>query len=135
MYSLIKRITLVLALLSLTFEAFALSLKDAKQQGLVGELTSGYLGAVVKNPDTQTLVKQVNDKRKKLYIGLARKNKLSLKQVAALAGEKALKKTAKGHYIKNAKGKWERDKGSEIKDSEIKDSHKKHCGCPLLFSI
>lgn len=106
MYSLIKRITLVLALLSLTFPAFALSLKEAKQQGLVGELPNGYLGIVVKNPNTQTLIKKVNNKRKQLYISLARKNKLSLQQVGTLAGAKALKKTTAGHYIKDASGKW-----------------------------
>ncbi len=106
MHKLIKKITLVLVMLTLSASAFALTLKEAKQQGKVGEMPSGYIGVIVNSPDAQALIKQVNGKRKQLYIGLARKNKISLKQVAALAGEKALKKTAKGHYIKNAQGKW-----------------------------
>ncbi|MFT5161889.1 MAG: hypothetical protein ACI9FJ_000457 [Alteromonadaceae bacterium] len=106
MYNLIKRITLVVVMLSVTFSAFALDLKQAKQQGLVGEMGNGYLGIVVNNADTQALIKDVNNKRKQVYIKLAKKNKITLKQVSALAGEKAQKKTAKGHFIKNAQDKW-----------------------------
>lgn len=105
-HKLIKRITLMLLVMVVAFPAFALNLKEAKQQGLVGEMPSGYLGAVVSNSGTTALIKQVNGKRKQLYIKLARKNKIKVQQVAALAGEKAMKKTASGHYIKNAQGKW-----------------------------
>ena len=106
MYSLIKRITLLLTLLILTFPAFANNLYNAKQQGLVGEIPNGYLGMVINNADTQALVKQVNDKRKQVYILFARKNKVTLQQIAIMAGAKAVEKTAAGHYVKNAKGKW-----------------------------
>ena len=104
--SIVKRLGLMVLMAIMSFSAFALDLQSAKKQGLVGEMTSGYLGAVVKNADTAKLVKQVNGKRKQLYMNLAKKNKISVKQVAALAGEKAIKKTAKGNYVQNAQGKW-----------------------------
>ena len=39
-------------------------------------------------------------------MNLARKNKITMQQVTALAGEKALAKTQSGHFIKNASGQW-----------------------------
>lgn len=106
MHTFIKRFSVALLALTFSVSAFAISLQDAKKQGKVGETPSGYLGVVVDSPDVQKLVKTVNNKRKQLYLSMARKNKISLKQVAALAGEKAIKKTAGGNYIKNAAGKW-----------------------------
>jgi uncharacterized protein YdbL (DUF1318 family) len=104
--NIIKKSSLLLMALAVSFSAFALDIKSAKQQGMVGEMTNGYLGVIVKNADTIALAKNVNNKRKQIYIKLARKNKLNLKQVAALAAEKAKKKTAKGHFIQDAAGKW-----------------------------
>jgi uncharacterized protein YdbL (DUF1318 family) len=106
MQKLIKSITMMMVLLSMAFPALALSLQDAKSQGKVGELPSGYLGAVVSTTDVKALISNVNKKRKKIYISLARKNKISVKQVAQLAAKKALKKTIVGNYIKDAAGKW-----------------------------
>ncbi|MBL4629670.1 MAG: YdbL family protein [Paraglaciecola sp.] len=89
--------------------AFAMSLDDAKQQGLVGEKNNGYLGIVslqknVQN-DTQSLVNDINAKRKAVYIKLAAKNGITLQQVEKLAADKAYKKTSSGHYLFRA-GKW-----------------------------
>lgn len=106
MKTLFKQFSLAMLALTFSVSAFALSLQDAKSQGQVGELPSGYLAAVVNNAQVQSLVKTVNNKRKQLYIGLARKNKISVKQVAALAGEKAIKKTKTGNFYQNAAGKW-----------------------------
>ncbi len=92
--------------LTMTFSAWAVSLDQAKQQGLVGEMANGYLGVVVTSPEVTSLVKTVNTKRKNLYLDIARKNKLTMKQVTALAGEKAIAKTRSGHLIKLASGSW-----------------------------
>ena len=102
----IKQITTLMVALALSLPAFAITLQEAKQQGKVGEMPNGYLGIVVASGEVTELVKSVNNKRKKLYIQLAKKNKLTLKQVAQLAGEKALNKTKAGHYIKDANGQW-----------------------------
>lgn len=101
-----KKISLVLVASSLAFSVWAMSLEQAKKQGLVGELPNGYLGAVVSNSDVNSLVDKVNKRRKDIYLKLARKNNLTMEQVTKLAGEKALAKTQSGHLIKNAAGKW-----------------------------
>ncbi len=103
---LIKKITLALIVSAMAFSAWAISLSEAKQQGLVGEMPNGYLGVIVDNAETKSLVARVNAKRKSIYMNLARKNKITLQQVAILAGKKALAKTKPGNYIKNASGQW-----------------------------
>ena len=86
----------------------ALNLQQAKQQGLVGETTTGYLAAVKSSAAVNALVKQVNDKRRQLYQQMANKNQLSLTQVEQLAGRKAIAKTAAGHYIQTDSGQWQK---------------------------
>lgn len=90
----------------LTFSAWAISLDQAKQQGLVGEMANGYLGVVVVSSEVSSLVDLVNKKRKNIYLNLARKNKITMQQVTKLAGEKSLAKTQSGHLIKNSSGQW-----------------------------
>ncbi|ABV37307.1 uncharacterized conserved protein UCP025560 [Shewanella sediminis HAW-EB3] len=92
--------------LLLSLNAFAISLQDAKSQGLVGEQPNGYLGVVKSNPESNSVAKQVNAKRKTHYQKIARKNGISVDDVAKLAAEKAMKATKKGQYIKNSSGKW-----------------------------
>ena len=65
--SLLSLIALTISLLATP--AWALSLDDAKRQGLVGERSNGYLGIVVSNPsgDVKALVAEINGKRKQAY--------------------------------------------------------------------
>ena len=88
--------------------AFALSLKDAKAQGLVGERNDGYVGYVVKpaSAEVKALVKEVNNKRKAKFQSTASNNKISVEQVAALFYERAVNQTQAGHYYQNASGSW-----------------------------
>ena len=102
----IKKSACALLVSAMAFSAWALSLNDAKQQGLVGEMPNGYLGVVVDNAAAKSLVASVNKKRKSIYMNLARKNKITMQQVTALAGEKSLAKTQTGHLIKNSSGQW-----------------------------
>lgn len=102
----LKKLTCVTLVASLSFSVWAISLDDAKQQGLVGEMANGYLGVVVASADANSLVASINEKRKSIYLDLARKNKITMQQVTALAGEKAFTKTQPGHYIQNASGQW-----------------------------
>ncbi|MEH6596271.1 MAG: DUF1318 domain-containing protein [Colwellia polaris] len=104
--SISKRITGVILASSIAFSAWAISLDDAKKQGLVGEMQNGYLGVVVDSAQAKSLVNEVNEKRKNIYLNLARKNKITLEQVTALAGNKAVSKTQSGHFIQNSAGKW-----------------------------
>ena len=105
-----KKITTLLAigLLLIAQSAFAIDLSSAKSQGLVGELSSGYLEAV-KSPsaEVKALITEVNAKRKKKYMDIAARNNITLKDVETLAGKKAIEKSAAGSYIKDD-GSWKK---------------------------
>jgi uncharacterized protein YdbL (DUF1318 family) len=102
----INSISLALFVSTVAFSAWAISLDQAKEQGLVGEMPNGYLGVVVASSEVSSLVEMVNKKRKDIYLSLARKNKITMQQVTKLAGEKSLAKTQSGHLIKNSSGQW-----------------------------
>jgi uncharacterized protein len=96
------------ALLLSSLPALALDLQAAKQQGLVGETPSGYLGVVASgNAEAQKLVDSINGKRKAEYEKIAKKNKIPLANVEQLAGKQAIEKTPAGNYIK-AGGGWKK---------------------------
>ena len=98
----------ILLTLSLAFSLniFALSLADAKSQGLVGEQPSGYLGAVGQSTGkVDALIKDINAKRRNAYKDIASKNKTPLSEIEKLAGKKAMEKTPSGQYIKQG-GTW-----------------------------
>lgn len=101
----LKKVLLV-CLLLVAAPGWAMDLKQAKAEGLVGEQRNGYLGVVVNNPEARKVVSEVNAKRKKLYQQLAKKNQVSLSSVEQLGGEKAISKTRSGHFIKNSAGQW-----------------------------
>ncbi|CAM2835632.1 MULTISPECIES: YdbL family protein [Pseudoalteromonas] len=95
----------LLSAVCMSFSAWAISLDDAKNQGLVGEDSSGYLGLVVQNAEAKAVVDDINTKRKAQYLKLAKKNNLSLSQVEALAAAKTIEKTQSGHYVE-VNGNW-----------------------------
>ncbi|MEI6860365.1 MAG: YdbL family protein [Shewanella sp.] len=100
------KILLLTAGLLLSLNTFAISLHDAKSQGMVGEQTNGYLGIVKTSSDANALAKKVNAKRQTYYHKIASKNGISVDEVAKLAAEKAIKATKKGLYIQTKRGKW-----------------------------
>jgi len=84
---------------------FALSLEEAKSQGLVGERSNGYLGLVDPgNRDAQALAADINKKRHQAYQGIARRDGAKLSTVETLAGEKAIEKTKPGNYVEGPAG-------------------------------
>jgi len=90
--------------------AWALTLDEAKVQGLIGEKPNGYLAPVSENSksDVQALVKDINQKRKAHYKEIAKKNGTELGAVEVLAGKKAIEKTASGNYIQTPQGTWKK---------------------------
>ena len=102
----IRKVSLVLIASSIAFSAWAVTLDQAKQQGLVGEMSNGYLGVVVASAEVSDLVDMVNKKRKDIYLNLARKNKITMQQITKLAGEKSMAKTQSGHLVQNSAGQW-----------------------------
>lgn len=97
--------TSILTAAMLTFSALALTLDEAKSQGIVGETSSGYLELVQNDADARALIADINAKRKDKYEALAKKNGITLAQVEKLAGAKAIEKTASGMMVK-VDGQW-----------------------------
>ncbi len=88
--------------------ALGLSLDEAKQQGLLGERPDGYLGLIQpsSNADAVQVMKDINNKRRDVYKGIASKNGTALSAVEALAGKKAIAKTPSGEFIMQPNGTW-----------------------------
>jgi uncharacterized protein YdbL (DUF1318 family) len=83
----------------------ALSLEEAKTQGLVGERNNGYLGLVDSgNREAQALANDINKKRRQAYQDISRRDGAKLSEVESLAGEKAIEKTKPGNYVEGPGG-------------------------------
>ncbi|WP_018623428.1 YdbL family protein [Kangiella aquimarina] len=97
---------LIVSLL-LSAQALALDIGTLKDQGIVGEMSTGYVGIVVSNPSPQirSFVQDINDKRRTIYAQEARKANITLAEVEAIAAKRNLDKTQRGHYI-NINGAW-----------------------------
>jgi uncharacterized protein YdbL (DUF1318 family) len=91
-----------------TASAWAMSLQDAKAQGLLGEQPNGYLGLVKSNasPEVKALMNNINAQRKQEYRSIAKRNNTKLNVVEALAGKKAMERTPPGQYIRSPSGQW-----------------------------
>ncbi len=95
-------LTLLIAL-----PASALSLKEAQSKGLVGEANSGYIAVVQDGtPEVEKLVAEVNNKRKREYAAIAKRNNIDINQVAARAAEKLEARLSKGEYYQDNLGRW-----------------------------
>lgn len=90
--------------------AHAVTLQEAKAEGLIGEQMNGYVGVVVDNAavDVVALVQDVNNQRRERYREIAQQNGISIEAVAALAYERAVEATQPGHYIQDQSGRWVR---------------------------
>lgn len=99
---------LVSALLAFAPAALAITLQEAKQQGLVGEQRDGYLGSVESSvsADVRQLISEVNSQRRSRYEQIAQRNGATLSQVQALAYEQAVEATQSGHYVQDSNGSW-----------------------------
>ncbi len=105
-----KKLTTLLAfcLLLIAQPVFAIDLQTAKSQGLVGELSSGYLAAVeTPSADVKALITDINAKRKVKYQEIAARNNITLKDVEQMAGKKAIEKSKPGSFVKDG-GSWQK---------------------------
>lgn len=91
-----------------TLGAHASPLDDAKGAGEVGEQADGYLGIVHPpgSPAIQALVNSINAERRERYQAIADRNGITLAQVEALAGKKAIEKTESGRWIRLPDNGW-----------------------------
>jgi len=97
---------LVLSALFISLPSQALTLQQARAQGLVGETLSGYLAAVKDEPQARALVEKINAERTRYYQQIADENRVSRDQVAQLAGQKLVSRTPAGEYVRGLNGLW-----------------------------
>ncbi len=102
------RRTLFALFMLLPLTAWALTLDEAKESGLVGEDASGYLAAVSDKPskDVVALVSDINGRRRAEYERIAAANNISVADVEKLAGKKAIEKSPEGAYIRLPGESW-----------------------------
>ena len=105
-----KKIITTIGLLLLLQNAWAIDIRDAKAQGLVGEANTGYIAAV-KSPasaEVRALLADVNAKRKAEFEATAKKTGAETAQVANRFYEIAVQKTAPGGYYQDSNGSWKK---------------------------
>lgn len=98
-------LTLALPVMAMNLQQAMGALGSAKEQGLVGEQPNGYLGVVSATGNAADIVRLVNQARKEQYQKMAQDNGIALKDVEVMAGQKAIEKTARNHFIQ-VDGKW-----------------------------
>lgn len=105
---LMKFLTVSVLTAALALPAWALDLQTAKTQGLVGEKTDGYIGAVNPSGEVNALISAVNQQRKQAYVGISKENGQPLNVVETLAAKKLYDKLAGGEYYQAADGSWKK---------------------------
>ena len=110
----VRRLLCALLLL-VPLAAVALTLDEAREKGLVGEDSTGYIGAVSPTPtkEVQALVDEVNAKRRAAYEDVARKTStptdpVTAEDVARVGAAKIIEKAAPGTYIRQPSQGWQK---------------------------
>ncbi len=90
------------------FAANAATLDSAKSAGQIGESVDGYVHLVDENApaDVKTLVKDINNKRRAKYEGIAKTRGAPVEDVATLAGAKLVERAPAGQYVMDSNAKW-----------------------------
>lgn len=105
-----KRIFTAILLVMTMQVAWAIDLQSAKDQGLVGEATNGYLAAVQKPPsaEVKALISDVNAKRKAQFEKTAANTNTTQLQVSNRFYQLAVQRTKPGHYYQDKSGRWKK---------------------------
>lgn len=78
----------------------------ARQQGLVGEQTDGYLGIVgAPTPELQAIVNNINIQRKRQYTQQAAASS-TVEQMAFVTGCNLISRTVPGEKYRTPDGRW-----------------------------
>tara|TARA_Y100001951_G_scaffold104853_1_gene118272 strand:+ start:21577 stop:21918 length:342 start_codon:yes stop_codon:yes gene_type:complete len=108
----IRYLSTLLLALTLSLPAYALTLNqamsalgDAKASGQLGEQPNGYLGVVRPGGQADEIARLINQARRAEYQKVAQDNGISLSDVEAIAGKKAIDRTPAGQFIQLG-GQW-----------------------------
>lgn len=99
---------LLISLMTMSVAVAASPLAKPKADGLIGEQANGYIGLVKQNvsADIKKLVNDANANRRSGYQSIAKKQGTSMAEVEKVGGQKAMDKTLRGNYIRDARGVW-----------------------------
>lgn len=105
-----KQTVAAILLILTTSLAWAIDLREAKEQGLVGEAVTGYLAAVETpaSDEVRALIEDINEKRLAEFERTAAKTNTTVLQVSHRFYELAVERTAPGHYYQDETGRWVR---------------------------
>jgi hypothetical protein len=98
-------ILLVLGLLAAS-PAFALDLHEARNAGIVGETSTGYVAVLKETPEATALAADVNQKRLQEYTRISKENDQPVDIVAKLAAVKIINSLDSGDYYQDTQGNW-----------------------------
>lgn len=98
----------LIGLVAFAAPAWAQTVAEAKDAGLIGERPDGLLGVVQASAAAQALVDRVNAERMTAYRNIAAQNNLPLDVVQARAGAQLIERASPGHYIMTPQGAWVR---------------------------
>ncbi|WP_067863543.1 YdbL family protein [Neptuniibacter marinus] len=89
---------------------WAISMDDAKSQGLIGERSNGYLGVVTSSApaDVRKLVDNINNKRRSAYEDRASKAGVERSVFEIRMGQRLQQRTPAGQYIQLQNGNWQK---------------------------
>ena len=96
-----------LAIAAAPLASAALDLDSAKQSGVIGETTDGYVAAVAADApaDVAALAAKVNAERRATYEQIASKNGAPVDEVGKLAAQKLITRAAPGTWIRDG-ARW-----------------------------
>ena len=103
--SLLFALMLALPAAAMTLNEAMSALGAAKAAGLLGEKPDGYLGVVRSANNAEEIASQINQARRAEYHRVAKQNGISVSDVEAIAGKKAIEKTPAGQVIQ-LNGTW-----------------------------
>lgn len=108
LFSICRRaIMLSVMIFAMPLTASAMSLDDAKHQGLIGERMDGYVGIVsTSTPELVALVKATNNARRNEYSRIATETGQPRNIIEQLAAKKAYELTPRGQYVQDGSGGW-----------------------------
>ena len=87
-----KDLIAAFVLLTITSQAWALNLQEAKSGGFVKEIATGYLVATdASQKEVTSLVEDINVKRKSKYTEIANRNNIPVRSVEMQAAKKLMK--------------------------------------------
>lgn len=88
--------------------AFALSLHEARADGILGEKKDGYVAVLKSSAEANALAKEINDKRREEYARISKENGQPVSVVAKVAAEQIINSLDSGAQYQDAGGNWKK---------------------------